>query len=53
MQLTAVEAAVNVDANSTPPVEEEISVNKLQPATVIEMARWTPILHLWFKSRFC
>jgi len=34
--LTAVEAAVNVDANSTPPVEEEISVNKLQPATVIE-----------------
>jgi len=30
-----VEAAVNVDANSTPPVEEEISV-KLQPATVIE-----------------
>ena len=38
LQVTAIEAAVNVDANSTPPVEGEISVNTPQPATVIEMA---------------
>ncbi|MBW4577621.1 MAG: anti-sigma factor antagonist [Aphanothece sp. CMT-3BRIN-NPC111] len=38
LQVTAIEAAVNVDANSTPPVEEQISVNTLQQVTMIEMA---------------
>lgn len=37
LQLTAVEATVNVDANTTPPVQGEITVDKLPQATVIEM----------------
>lgn len=38
LQVTAIEAAVNVDANSTPPVEGEIGLNTLQTVTAIEMA---------------
>ncbi len=38
LQVTAIKAAVNVDANSTPPVEGEIGVNTLQTVTAIEMA---------------
>lgn len=37
LQLTAVEAGVNVEANTTPPVPGE-SGNQLSQATVIEMA---------------
>lgn len=38
IQLTAVEAAVNVDANTTPPVQGQISVNTVPQVTAIEMA---------------
>jgi anti-sigma B factor antagonist len=37
LQLTT-EAAVNLDANTTPPVQEQLSVNTSTQVTVIEMA---------------
>jgi len=37
LQLTAVEAAVNVDANTTPQVQGEVSVSELPQVTLIEM----------------
>lgn len=38
LQVTAIEAAVNVDANTTPQVHKEINVTQIQPVTLIEMA---------------
>lgn len=38
LQVTAVETAVKVDVNTTPPVQEEVSTLQIQPVTVIEMA---------------
>jgi anti-sigma B factor antagonist len=38
LEVTEVEAAVTVDANTTPPVQEQLSVNTLQQVTVIEIA---------------
>ncbi|MGB3208999.1 MAG: anti-sigma factor antagonist [Crinalium sp.] len=37
LQVTALQAAVNVDANSTPPVSKQVSVDTLQQVTMIEM----------------
>jgi len=37
LQVTALKAAVNVDANKTPPVSEQVSVDTLQQVTLIEM----------------
>ncbi len=37
LQVTALQAAVNVDANSIPPVSEQVSVDTLQQVTLIEM----------------
>lgn len=37
LQVTAIAAAVNVDANTTPPVQTEINVTQIQPVTLIEM----------------
>ena len=38
LEVTEVEAAVTVDANTTPPVQEQLSVNTLQQVTAIEIA---------------
>lgn len=38
LEVTEVKAAVNVDTNNIPPVQEHLSVNTLQQVTVIEMA---------------
>lgn len=38
LQVTAIEAAVNVDANTTPPVQGQIGVDTVQLITLIEMA---------------
>lgn len=38
LEVTEVEAAVTVDANTTPPVQEQQSVNPLQQVTAIEIA---------------
>lgn len=38
LQVTDVEAVVNVNANTTATVQEEVSVEPIQPVTVIEMA---------------
>src|SRR4028119_947183 len=37
LQVTATAAAVNVDANTTPPVHTELKVTQIQPVTLIEM----------------
>jgi anti-sigma B factor antagonist len=37
LQVTAMEAAVKVDVNTTPPIQKEISALQIQPVTVIEM----------------
>lgn len=37
LQVTAMEAAVKVDVNTTPPIQKEISALQIQPVSVIEM----------------
>lgn len=37
LQVTAIEAALNIDANSTPSVQGEVSVNQLPQVTLVEM----------------